>query len=77
MNFDELKEQVREIEKVLDEFTGGCKNERALTAIKHISITIRRSCEGNPDIIEKLSSLEVFADVLYSGRKSERYRGPG
>lgn len=77
MNFDELRGQVREIERVLDEFTGGYKNAYALTTIKHMSMSIRRSCEGNPDIIGKLGSLEVFADVLYSGRKSERYRGPG
>lgn len=77
MDFDALRGHVREMETVLDECTGGHKNDAALTAIKHISLTIRRSCEGNPDIIEKLSGLGVFADVLYGGLKSERFRGPG
>lgn len=77
MDFDGLRGHIRGIERVLDEFVGGHENKDAWIAIQHFSVAIRCKCDRNPDLVEKLISLEVFAEILYGGLRNARYRGPG
>jgi len=71
-----VAQAVLEIRKKVETSLGGFKDDQALTAIKGSVGVIRRRCGGEPGILQKAGSIETWAGMLYSERKSQGYGGP-
>jgi hypothetical protein len=74
MDFSGLTKTVHEIRKIIETSSGG-SNADALNDVREKLFRIEQQCDGDSYTLEKLGSLKIYAAVLFSASKAQKYGG--
>ena len=71
-----VKKSAQQVATLIEDSTGGCQNENALSELKNLALNIQRFSGGDSYVSDKLAKLLGFAEILYSSRRHRAYDTP-
>jgi len=77
MNFQQIREAIRQIDSVLQQHPGGRRDETAANCISQSIQSIRFASVTDDYALEKVAEIDQYAQALYSPQKHKHYASPG